>query len=205
MMLNCRGLDRLWIIADHALLSIHHCYTKEKQNLSSPQSLNHDISCSWMRVNHSGEVCAQSLFLAAMIFARNDENFNIFSSLMRQELKHLSWCKKRLEQLKCPPSSFNPILAVACFAMASVAGAHGDNMAWSFIEETEVLVIRHLRESYRALDPIDPISAHVVKKMIADETHHATTAHHHHVSPTSRTGFLPYMRFFFSILKQVVH
>lgn len=195
-----RGLDRLWISIDHALWSIHSAGCAPRQS-QTPSKLTE--SQSWMRINHSGEVCAQALFLGAMCFARTDDNFNTFASLMRQEFKHLSWCKERLFELNCPSSPSDPIWAVACFIMASVAGARGDTMAWSFIEETEVLVIRHLRESYHALKTIDPRSASIIQKIIQDETQHASHAHQS-MPKVQRTGFLPYMKPLFNILKQVV-
>lgn len=196
-------LDRLWIIADHILWSAYHSYNAPTAQRKHPATSARSPAQSWMRINHSGEVCAQALFLGAMCFAQDDDNFEQFASLMRHEFNHLMWCKKRLMELDCAPSASDPLWALSCFIMALVAGARGDNIAWSFIEETEILVIRHLRESFRELMILDPISAEIVKQMIQDETQHALTAHQG-MEKLQRTGFLPYMRPLFSILKEVV-
>ena len=195
-----KGSDRLWITLDHALWSFYHAMQTpiQKQATSTPSH----ISGKWMRINYAGEVCAQALLLGAMCTARDENNFKHFASLMRQEYTHLDWCKQRLYDMGEHRPSYNFIWSSTSFIISACNGLRGDVMSWSFIEETEVLVIRHLRESYQELSRTDTLSADIVKKIMQDEIHHAHTAHHHYPLKL-RTGWLGWMRPMFTILKRV--
>jgi ubiquinone biosynthesis monooxygenase Coq7 len=194
------SMDRFWIILDHAMWSIYHT-TKPYTNPPQPKPEKTSVG-GWMRVNYAGEICAQALLLGAMCSAYDNQNFLQFASLMRQEYRHLAWCKERLSALGETSTRFDVIWGSACFMLSSVNGLRGDHYAWSFIEETEVLVIRHLRESHKAISPIDPISADIVRDIMRDELHHAHTANIHYPKKI-RSGFLGGMRPLFRVMKTV--
>lgn len=193
--------DRLWIILDHTLWSIVHAASFPHTAVRTPQDALR-VPQSWMRINHSGEVAAQSLFLGAMCLARSDEAFLDFASHMRSEFTHLVMCKEALWRLKSPPSRTDPLWALGCFTLAALAGLSGDASAWAFVRETEVLVIRHLRESLRALTDQDPSSAEIIRLMIDDERAHADHAQAR--APRQQSGLMPVMRPLFRLMKAAV-
>ena len=43
-----------------------------------------------------------------------------------EELDHLSWCNKRLEELDSKPSLLNPIWYCTSFSIGAIAGLIGD-------------------------------------------------------------------------------
>lgn len=181
------------------LWSIHHISIVEPVPVQPIEDI--PIAASWMRINYAGEICAQGLLLGAMCSAYDDENAQHFGHIMEQELQHVHWCKKRLVALGADFPRYAFLWSSVCFVLAFCNGMRGDNTSWALIEETEVLVMRHLRESYQALSVIDPVSADVVRAILHDEMTHAHTAHHA-VNKKTRTGLLPLMRPMFHIMKK---
>src|SRR3989338_1778244 len=64
-------------------------------------------SIGFMRVNHSGEVCAQALYRGQMILSRNDAIQSMLATAAEEETDHLAWCKERLQELRGHTSYFN--------------------------------------------------------------------------------------------------
>ena len=50
-----------------------------------------------MRVNHTGEICAQALYQAQALTARNPDVRARFVQAAREEEDHLAWAQERLE------------------------------------------------------------------------------------------------------------
>src|SRR3954470_15660099 len=73
-----------------------------------------------MRVNHTGEVCAQALYSAQALVARNDEVRERFTQAAREEEDHLAWTKARLTELNDRPSLLNPLWYAGAFAIGTV-------------------------------------------------------------------------------------
>src|SRR4051794_12091879 len=61
-----------------------------------------------MRVNHTGEVCAQALYAAQALVARDPDVRTGFARAARDEEDHLAWTQDRLAQLQDRPSLLNP-------------------------------------------------------------------------------------------------
>src|SRR5206468_4988964 len=61
-----------------------------------------------MRVNHTGEICAQALYAAQALVARDPETRSNFARAAREEEEHLAWTQQRLAELHERTSLLNP-------------------------------------------------------------------------------------------------
>lgn len=129
-----------------------------------------------MRVNHSGEVCAQALYQGQALTARNPEAARALLEASDEETEHLAWCERRLHELGSHKSLLNPLWYAGSFALGAVAGALGDKWNLGFLAETERQVEGHLDGHLSSLPESDAKSRAVVEQMKADEIKHAETA-----------------------------
>ncbi len=129
-----------------------------------------------MRVNHSGEVCAQALYQGQALTARNPEAARALLEASDEETEHLAWCEQRLRDLGSHKSFLNPLWYAGSFALGAVAGALGDKWNLGFLAETERQVEGHLDGHLSSLPETDAKSRAVVEQMKADEIRHAETA-----------------------------
>jgi ubiquinone biosynthesis monooxygenase Coq7 len=129
-----------------------------------------------MRVNHSGEVCAQALYQGQALTARNPEAAQALIEASDEETEHLAWCEKRLNELGSHKSILNPLLYAGSFGLGVLAGALGDKWNLGFLAETERQVEGHLNGHLLALPDQDAKSRAIVEQMKADEIRHAETA-----------------------------
>ena len=79
-----------------------------------------------MRINHSGEVCAQALYQGQALTARNPEAAKALVEASDEETEHLAWCEKRLDELGSHKSYLNPLWYAGSFGLGVLAGALGD-------------------------------------------------------------------------------
>ena len=89
-----------------------------------------------MRINHSGEICAQALYAGQAATARNDATREAMQSAADEEIDHLSWCEDRLQELDSRPSLLNPLWYAGSFAIGAAAGIAGDDWSLGFVKET---------------------------------------------------------------------
>ncbi len=129
-----------------------------------------------MRVNHSGEVCAQALYQGQALTARNPEAAKALIQASDEETEHLAWCERRLNELGSRKSLFNPLWYTGSFAIGVLAGALGDRWNLGFLAETERQVEGHLDSHLSTLPENDAKSRAIVEQMKADEIKHAETA-----------------------------
>ncbi|MCS5701908.1 MAG: 2-polyprenyl-3-methyl-6-methoxy-1,4-benzoquinone monooxygenase [Acidobacteria bacterium] len=139
-------------------------------------SLEKAQSARLMRVNHSGEVCAQALYRSQALTARSDTLKKRMIQAAREENDHLQWCEHRIKTLGGRKSLLNPIWYAGSFAFGAVAGLIGDRWSLGFLAETERQVEMHLEGHLQRLPANDFRSQAVVRKMKEDEANHATTA-----------------------------
>ena len=66
-------------------------------------------SARLMRVNHSGEVCAQALYRSQALTTRTDTLKKRMIQAAREENDHLQWCEHRINTLGGRKSFLNPI------------------------------------------------------------------------------------------------
>lgn len=129
-----------------------------------------------MRVNHSGEVCAQALYQGQALTARNPEVARALRRASDEETEHLAWCERRLTELGGHKSVLNPLWYTGAFFLGVLAGALGDRWNLGFLAETERQVEAHLDGHLQRLPKQDAKSRAIVEQMKADEIRHAKTA-----------------------------
>ena len=134
------------------------------------------LSAGLMRVNHTGEVCAQALYAAQAAVARDPSIAARFASAAREEEDHLAWTQARLAELDDRPSLLNPVWYAGSFAIGALAGLVGDRVNLGFVVETERQVERHLEGHLERLPPGDQESRAIVAQMRDDEAGHAMAA-----------------------------
>lgn len=140
-----------------------------------------------MRINHSGEVCAQALYAGQALTARNPEAQRALLEAADEETEHLAWCEKRLEELGSHKSFLNPLWYAGSFTLGAFAGALGDKWNLGFLAETERQVEGHLDSHLigqsGSLPEQDAKSRAIVEQMKSDEVKHAETAIAHGGAP----------------------
>ena len=129
-----------------------------------------------MRVNHTGEVCAQALYSAQALVARNPAVRQEFAHAAREEEEHLAWTQQRLAELSDRPSLLNPLWYGASFAIGIAAGLRGDRGNLGFVLETERQVEEHLTGHMARLPAADARSRAIVEQMRDDEARHGEAA-----------------------------
>ncbi|MGE5168260.1 MAG: 2-polyprenyl-3-methyl-6-methoxy-1,4-benzoquinone monooxygenase [Deltaproteobacteria bacterium] len=129
-----------------------------------------------MRVNHTGEVCAQALYSGQAAVARDDATRAQLLRAAAEETDHLAWCGERLEALASRPSLFNPVWYAGSFAIGAVAALVSDKVSLGFVVETERQVEAHLGEHLAKLPEADAASRAVVSQMQVDEARHGQMA-----------------------------
>ncbi|MBS7457850.1 2-polyprenyl-3-methyl-6-methoxy-1,4-benzoquinone monooxygenase [Coralloluteibacterium stylophorae] len=129
-----------------------------------------------MRINHTGEVCAQALYLGQAAVARDAATAAHLREAAGEETDHLAWCTQRLEELDDRPSLLNPLWYAGSFAIGALAGIRGDGYNLGFVVETERQVEAHLDEHLETLPPADARSRAVLRVMKDDEARHADNA-----------------------------
>lgn len=129
-----------------------------------------------MRINHTGEVCAQALYQGQALTARLSEVREAMEHAAQEETDHLAWCEQRIDELDSHTSYLNPIWYGMSFGLGAVAGIAGDKWSLGFVAETEQQVCDHLKEHLQQLPPHDAKSHAVLSQMLVDEKIHGETA-----------------------------
>ena len=135
-----------------------------------------------MRINHTGEVCAQGLYQGQALTARLPEVRAKMERSAQEENDHLAWCEDRIEALGDRKSLLNPLWYAGSFAIGAAAGLAGDRWSLGFVVETEKQVESHLDHHLEQVPADDVKDRAVLKQMKADEVHHAE------VGPSCRRG-----------------
>ena len=129
-----------------------------------------------MRVNHTGEVCAQALYDGQAALARDPATRVHLETAAAEETDHLAWCAERLRELDDRPSLFNPLWYAGSFAIGALAALAGDRWSLGFVVETERQVEAHLGMHIERLPAADARSRAILEAMQADEARHADNA-----------------------------
>jgi ubiquinone biosynthesis monooxygenase Coq7 len=129
-----------------------------------------------MRVNHTGEVCAQALYAAQALVARDGATRRAFAQAAREEEEHLAWTQARIRELGSRTSLLNPLWYAGSFAIGVAAGVAGDRVNLGFVVETERQVEEHLTGHLTQLPEADARSRAIVAQMRDDEIRHGQMA-----------------------------
>lgn len=129
-----------------------------------------------MRVNHSGEICAQALYQGQALTARNPAVQQTLQQAAQEETEHLAWTAKRVHDLGDHLSLLNPFWYTGSLAIGAMAGLLGDKWNLGFLAETERQVGHHLQSHLERLPKQDEKSRAIVIQMHTDEVGHADMA-----------------------------
>lgn len=129
-----------------------------------------------MRVDHSGEVCAQALYSGQALTARDPAKREALLQAAREEGDHLAWTRDRLRELGAHQSFLNPLWYAGSFTLGAVAGLAGDRWSLGFVVETERQVEAHLDRHLGELPANDSRSRVILEQMRLDEIRHARQA-----------------------------
>ena len=184
------GIDRLLSQVDKRLRQL------AGESMSPPEAaprpspaVNHDEAtlspgerghaAGLMRVNHTGEVCAQALYQGQALAARSDETREKLLIAAQEESDHLAWCEARLAELYAEPSRLNPLFYAASFVLGAATAMAGDKISLGFVHATEERVASHLRSHLKALPGDDRKSQLILQQMLNDEERHGAEALEH--------------------------
>ncbi|HEX3633288.1 MAG TPA: 2-polyprenyl-3-methyl-6-methoxy-1,4-benzoquinone monooxygenase [Casimicrobiaceae bacterium] len=175
-------IDQLIVGFDRALRTLSGTASAARPNPAgaiagdalTPEERRH--AAGLMRVNHTGEVCAQALYQAQALVARDPEVKQCFAAAAREEEDHLAWTQERLSELGDRTSFANPLWYAGSFAIGLAAGLAGDRSNLGFVVETERQVEEHLSSHIDQLPAGDVRSRAIVAAMRDDEIRHGMAA-----------------------------
>ena len=175
-----RPLDHLLMAADEALRALSGATSATRALPCSTREVpasaeDRQLSAGLMRVNHTGEVCAQALYGGQALLARDPAVRDALQAAAGEERDHLSWCRDRLADLGSRPSLLDPLWYAGSFAWGLASGLAGDRWSLGFLAETEDQVERHLEGHLERLPRTDICSREIVAKMREDESRHGQT------------------------------
>ncbi|WP_040259828.1 2-polyprenyl-3-methyl-6-methoxy-1,4-benzoquinone monooxygenase [Pseudomonas massiliensis] len=177
------ALDRLLLQADNAARTL--LPFSGQPSRPSPALVQPDVAlgeaeskhvAGLMRVNHTGEVCAQALYQGQALTARREDIRHAMEHSANEEVDHLAWCEQRIRQLGSRPSVLNPLFYGMSFGMGALAGLISDKVSLGFVAATEQQVCKHLDEHLDKLPVEDQKSRAILEQMRTDEAHHAQAA-----------------------------
>ena len=176
-------LDSLLVQVDRALRTI--AIDKPPHDRSSPakdasettlteQEKRH--AAGLMRVNHTGEVCAQALYQGQALTAKLTTVRSDMEHAADEEIDHLAWCQERVTQLGSHTSLLNPLWYGLSFGIGATTGLISDKLSLGFVAATEDQVCQHLEIHLKNLPANDGKSRAIVEQMLEDEAKHASAA-----------------------------
>jgi ubiquinone biosynthesis monooxygenase Coq7 len=173
-------VDSLLIAADEALRALSGAATAARPSPAGEEAPparpeDRELSGRLMRVNHTGEVCAQALYSGQALVAREPSIRRALQAAASEERDHLAWCRDRIVQLQSRTSVLDPLWYAGSFAWGVASGLAGDRWSLGFLAETEDQVERHLEGHLERLPADDAASRAIVGQMRADEARHGAT------------------------------
>jgi ubiquinone biosynthesis monooxygenase Coq7 len=146
------------------------------KNLDTLTPKEKKLHSKFMRVNHSGEICAQALYRGQLFFNKNNKIEKKLEEAATEELDHLAWCQTRIKELNGKTSYLNPILYIGSFTIGSIASVIDEKYNLGFLSETEKQVSSHLKNHLSKVSPKDKRTISIIKQMKKDEDKHEASA-----------------------------
>jgi len=175
-------IDRLLIELDVGLSTVFNRVQSHRPNPAAGLSENKLTktesrrSEGFMRVDHTGEVCAQALYRGQLLTARSEQTHSMLEAACEEEVDHLAWTHERLDELNGRRSYMNAYWYAHSFLIGVIAGLVGDQWSLGFIEETERQVSLHLTDHLGRLPENDQKSLKIIEQMCEDEERHGKNA-----------------------------
>jgi len=175
-------IDNLILGIDRALRTLSGGYSPQRANPANDEAelelddAERQHAAGLMRVNHTGEICAQALYEGQALTARSEEARETLLQAAQEERDHLGWCRDRLQELDSKPSVLDPLFYGASFLMGAATGLVGDRVSLGFVEATEDQVVAHLDRHMESLPAADHKSRAIIEQMREDEYRHGEEA-----------------------------
>jgi len=182
MSASAEGIDRAILVLDRALRTLTGTVQSHRPNPGSsipeaPLDMEQkQHSAGLMRINHTGEICAQALYEGQAMVARKPSVRAWLENAAREETDHLAWCDARLKELGSSPSILNPLFYGASLGLGVMTGLLGDRVSLGFVEATEDQVGEHLKDHLDKLPAADDRSRAIVSAMRNEELAHGEGA-----------------------------
>ena len=176
------GIDQAILTFDRALRTLFGPVKAERENPANAvadaplDAADKAHAAGLMRINHTGEVCAQALYEGQALVARKPAVRTWLHAAAAEETDHLAWCSERLRELDSRPSVLNPLFYGASLGIGVVTGLLGDRVSLGFVEATEDQVGEHLADHLDRLPPADQRSRAIVATMHDEELRHGQGA-----------------------------
>ena len=143
------------------------------ENLSPEVKKKHS---KLMRVNHSGEICAQALYRGQLLFNKDKVIEKSLQKAASEEIDHLAWCEERIDELSGKTSLLNPILYLGSIGIGGIASIIDKKYNLGFLAETEKQVSSHLDKHIEKLSKYDVKTKKILEQMRLDEHQHEISA-----------------------------
>ena len=176
-------IDQILIEIDRGLKLLS---TPTKQNRDRPDkdilesssltTLEKKTHSKYMRVNHSGEICAQGLYRGQLFFNKNKDIESKLIEAATEEIDHLAWCESRINELNGSKSKLNPFLYIGSFSIGAIASVVDEKYNLGFLSETESQVALHLESHIKRMNPSDKKTLKIIKSMKEEEEAHKISA-----------------------------
>jgi ubiquinone biosynthesis monooxygenase Coq7 len=165
------GIKTLTVGANNANRTL----PKTQNNMTLSDSQRKHIA-GLMRINHTGEVCAQALYQGQALTAKNKAVRDAMQIAADEEIDHLVWCEQRLEELDSHTSYLGPVFYGLSFGIGALTGAISDKISLGFVEATEDQVCKHLQDHLAQVPESDEKTRAILSQMLIDEANHAEMA-----------------------------
>ena len=132
------------------------------ENLSPEVKKKHS---KLMRVNHSGEICAQALYRGQLLFNKDKVIEKSLQKAASEEIDHLAWCEERIDELSGKTSLLNPILYLGSIGIGGIASIIDKKYNLGFLAETEKQVSSHLDKHLDELSKYDVKTKKILEQM----------------------------------------
>ncbi len=137
-----------------------------------------------MRINLTGEVCAQALYRGQASVAKSSETREHLLAAAAEEQDHLAWCSQRIKELDNRRSYLDLFWYANSFLIGQLAAKVSDEISLGFVMETENQVMQHLEShlkdgksaNKKSLPKQDYKSRKILEVMKEEEMHHAQDA-----------------------------
>lgn len=173
--------DHLFAALDNGLKTLTQGAYQAARSIDSNSSVIDDEAqekhtAALMRINHTGEVCAQALYQGQALTAKNQATRQAMQLAADEEIDHLVWCEERIKELGSHTSYLNPLFYGMSFAIGAVTGAISDKVSLGFVEATEDQVCKHLEDHLQQVPESDERTRAILTQMLEDEAKHGHMA-----------------------------
>lgn len=184
LMRQLSSFDHLFAAMDNGLKTLTQGAYQAARSINSNNTTIEDEqqekhTAALMRINHTGEVCAQALYQGQALTAKNQTTRQAMQLAADEEIDHLVWCEERIKELGSHTSYLNPLFYGMSFAIGAITGAISDKVSLGFVEATEDQVCKHLEDHLRQVPESDERTRAILEQMLEDEAKHGHMALEH--------------------------